>query len=198
MDTREIFNVYFPGLIMFTVFSFANELLKKLVFSYSLETMLLTILWIALIIQITYAYTRGLKYKDVRRPDLAVIASGLEIICVIYMCSIMGGYENTVMPNYLHLTVPFIGIVFSQFTWFVFVRSFDVPALFRLSFLFMGMVVVSIVEKCSHNIWNLVAIDVLIVFLGILRMVNKAPSLFTKIVTKIWVKIKSKYSPQIN
>lgn len=29
MDTREIFNVYFPGLIMFTVFTFANELLKK-------------------------------------------------------------------------------------------------------------------------------------------------------------------------
>ena len=185
MKTREVFDVYFPALMVFAVFTFASELLKKLVFSFSYETLLLTILWVALIIQITFAYTRGLKHREINNPKSSVIASGLEILCVIYMCSIMGGYRDSAVPSYLHLTIPFLGVAVSQLLWFKSMRRFDVSAFFRLFILFVGTLLISISEAILHCIWNLVAIDALLLLLGILRYVDNAPRKFCDVVIKL-------------
>lgn len=186
-NRKKIFEVYFPGVMMFAMFSFANDILKKLVFHFSYEILLFSILWVLLIFHITSAYTRGLRYIKTEKHTLVLLAGLFEIMCAIYMCSIMAGYENTVMPNYLHITVPFIGIVFSQFFWFILARIFDVPALFRLFVLFIGMLFISVFELISHNLWNLVVIIILLFFLVLLRQINKSPQFFYTFATHLFV-----------
>ena len=72
-------------------------------------------------------------------------------------------------------------------------KEFNVSAIFRISILFLGMLAVTISECVNHSFWNLVAIVVLIVLLGILRVLDTSPRFFANVVTKIWEKIKVKY-----
>ncbi|MBO4281815.1 MAG: hypothetical protein J5873_01295, partial [Bacteroidales bacterium] len=59
--------------------------------------------------------------------------------------------------------------------------------------LFLGMLAVSVSELINHNFWNLVAVVFLIVLLGVLRAINKAPTCFSKKATKLWDWTKKKW-----
>jgi len=194
--SKRIINVYFPALMIFFVFTFADNLLKKLVLNPSAENLLFIIVWFFMAVQITLAYSRGIKLENRKYPNGALITDSVDILCALYLCSIMSCYDEITSQSYLHLSVPYIMIAIAQFFWFVSMRIFDIPAVVRLFILFVGMVAISVSEMICHRIWNLLAIVVLIAVLGILRVMDKVPNKLKEIIIKIWNKIKKKWFPR--
>ena len=173
--TKRIINLYYPAMMVFFVFTLADNLLKKLVFDFSIETLLYVLLWFCMVIHITLARTRGIEWSDRDYPLSALIADMFDILCAIYLCSIIGGYNNAVLSSYLYISVPYIVVSVAQFLWFVFMQSIDTPALFRIAILFGGMVGISISEIYCHSLCNLLLIVTLIAILVVLRIWNKFP-----------------------
>lgn len=173
--TKRIINLYYPAMMVFFVFTLADNLLKKLVFDFSIETLLYVLLWLCMVIHITLARTRGIDWSDREYPLSALIADLFDVLCAIYLCSVIGGYKDAVLSSYLYISAPYIVVSVAQFLWFVFMRSIDVPALFRITILFIGMVGVSISEMHCHSIYNLLLIVILMVVLVILRIWDKVP-----------------------
>lgn len=194
--TKRIFDLYYPSLMTFLVFTFADNLLRGIIQSFSVELLLYTIMWIFLVIQTTFAYIHIKNVNPANYPTKAMVSDCLDIVIAIYVCAAIGGvygrYEGGGMISYLHLSIPFLFYSINQFVWFVVVREFNVHAIFRISILFCGMLVVSVSEAICHNFWNLVAVVALIVLLGILRAIDKSPKVFSCIVTKMWNHTKNK------
>lgn len=197
---KRIIYLYYPALMLFLVFTFANSLLRGIIQHFSIELFLYIILWVFLTIQTTFAYTRIKNVKPENYPTKALLSDCLDILIAVYVCAaisgVYGGSENNELGSYLHLSIPFLILSINQFFWFVIVRDFDVPAIFRICILFIGMLAVSVSELLCHSLWNLVVIVALIVFLGILRAVDKAPKFFTEKVIKVWEMKKKKYFPE--
>ena len=193
---KRIINVYFPALMVFFVFRFADNLLKNLVLNPSAENLLFIIVWFFTAVQITLAYSRSVRLEDRKYPIVALITDSIDILCAIYLCSIMSCFKEITPQSYLHLSVPYIMIAIAQFFWFVSMRIFDIPALVRLFILFVGMVLISMSEMICHSIWNLLAIVVLIAVLGILRVVDNVPNKLREVIITIWNNIKEKWFPQ--
>lgn len=186
--TKRIIGFFYPAMMVFFVFTLADNLLKKLVFDFSIETLLYVVLWFFTVIQLTYARIRGIEWEDRDYPVGALLMELVDVLCAVYLCSMLGGYKETPLSSYLHITGPYIGVSIAQFFWFVFMRSFDIPAMMRLLILFVGMIAISISELLCHNIWNLVAVIILITILAILRVWNKAPSKIQDKIQTVWDK----------
>lgn len=200
IKAKNIVDQYYPALMLFLVFTFANNLLQGIIQNFSIVLLLYIIMWAFLTIQTTYAFKRIKEVEPKNYPTGALLSDCLDISIAIYVCAAIGGVsgwgENHELSSYLHLSIPFLVLSINQFIWFILVKNFDVPAIYRIGILFCGMSMVTISEAISHDFWNLVAIVSLIVVLGILRTIDKAPTPFHKIATKIWdsVKRKLKYS----
>ena len=183
----------------FLVFTFADGLLRGIIQGFSFELFLYVILWLFLTIQATFAYLRIEETDPDRYPTKAMVSDCIDILIAIYICAAMGGVfgrgTEYDLHSYLHLSIPFLILSINQFLWFVFVKNFDIPAIFRIIILFSGMLVISISETINHNLWNLVAVVLLIVLLGIFRAINKAPALFSRCVINLWNVIKRKRKP---
>lgn len=184
--TKRIISFFYPSMMMLFVFTLADNLLKKLVFDFSIETLLFVILWFFTAIQISLARIRGVKWNHREYPISALLMDLVDVLCAVYLCSMLGGYKETPLSSYLHITGPYIGVAIAQFFWFVFMRSFDIPAMMRLLILFVGMVAISISELLCHSIWNLVAAIILITILAVLRIWNKAPSNLQDKIQSAW------------
>lgn len=197
---KRIVYLYYPALMIFLVFTFADTLLRGIIHNYSVELLLYTVLWLFVAIQATFAYDRIRKVKPKNYPTAALLSDCLDIVLIVYICAAISGVygrnETNELNSYLHLSIPFFLVSINQFSWFVIVRNFDIPAVFRLSILFIGMLAVTISENICHDFINLVAIVSIIVLLGILRAVNWAPGPFNKLATKIWSSVK-KGNPKI-
>lgn len=194
--TKHIVDLYYPSLMTFLVFAFADNLLRGIIQKFSVELLLYTIMWIFLVIQTTFAYIHIKNVNPSNYPTKALVSDCLDIVIAIYVCAAIGGIygrnEGSELTSYLHLSIPFLILSINQFTWFVIVREFNVPAIFRISILFCGMLAASISEAIGHNFWNLVIVVTLIALLGILRAINKAPEGFNVIVTRMWEMVKKK------
>lgn len=177
------------------VFTFACQLLQCLLQSFCTDMLLYLIMWISVVIQATFAYIRISKTKQTVYPITALILDGLDLGIGLFICAIIAGrcneYEYQPLNSYLLLSIPFLLYSICQFLWFIVVRKFDIPALFRITILGSGMLTISILELFAHNSWSLLTISILLVLLGILRIINKAPILFSKFVTKLWEQIKT-------
>lgn len=193
--TKRVIKLFYPSLMLFLVFTFADSILRSIIQQFCIEALLYVILWVFLTIQATFAYIRVDKTRPKDYSKVAMASDFIDIAIVIYVCAAMGvasgrieGYELT---SYIHFSIPFMVLSINQFFWFVVIKSFDIPAVFRIFILFVGMLAVSISELLCHSLWNLVAVVVLIVLLGILRIINKAPDRFHKFATKMWVGVKN-------
>ena len=188
MEKRIIY-LYYPALMIFLVYTFAVRLLREIFQNPSVELVLYIVLWLFLTIQTTFAYIRIKNVPPQQYPMQALLSDCTDIIIAIYVCAAIGGIgqgSNHIMNTYLHLSIPFLILSVNQFCWFVIVRNFDIPAIFRICILFVGMLAVTISEGIYHSFWNLVVIVFLIVSLGILRAIDKAPNSFEREVTNIW------------
>lgn len=188
MEKRIIY-LYYPALMIFLVYTFAVRLLREIFQNPSVELVLYIVLWLFLTIQTTFAYIRIKNVPPQQYPMQALLSDCTDIIIAIYVCAAIGGIgqgSNHIMNTYLHLSIPFLILSVNQFCWFVIVRNFDIPAIFRICILFVGMLAVTISEGIYHSFWNLVVIVFLIVSLGILRAIDKAPNSFERKVTNIW------------
>lgn len=175
--------------MIFLVYTFAVRLLREIFQNPSVELVLYIVLWLFLTIQTTFAYIRIKNVPPQQYPMQALLSDCTDIIIAIYVCAAIGGIgqgSNHIMNTYLHLSIPFLILSVNQFCWFVIVRNFDIPAIFRICILFVGMLAVTISEGICHSFWNLVVIVFLIVSLGILRAIDKAPNSFERKVTTIW------------
>lgn len=194
--TKHIINLYYPSLMTFLVFTFADGLLRGIIQGFTVEILLYVILWAFLTIQTTFAYTRLGEIEPEKYPIKALVSDCLDIIIVIYICAAIGGVfsrsEGYELTSYMHLSVPFIILAINQFSWFIIVRSFDIPAIFRICILFIGMLAISISEVINHSLLNLVAIVTLIVMFGVLRAINKSPKTFRCFASKLWTYTKKR------
>ena len=194
--TKRIINLYYPALMIFLVFTLADNLLRGIIHCFSLDLLLFIIMWLFLTIQTTFAYIRLIDFDPKEYPTGALLSDCLGIIIAIYVCAAIGSVYNrgeiSELSSYLHLSIPFVILSINQFTWFVIVREFDIPAIFRICILFFGMIAASISELINHSFWNLLIVVGLIVLLGILRAIDKAPDPFCKLATRLWKSVKKK------
>ena len=159
---KRVIKIYYPALMLFLVFTFANNLLIGVIQNFSVGLLLYNILWLFLVIQTTFAYVR---IKEIEPENYSVkpfISDCIDVTIAIFVCAAIGstyrgcGYHE--LKSYLILTIPFIILAINQFTWFYMIREFDIPAIFRICILFVGMVAISVCEIVHHSIWNLVAV----------------------------------------
>ena len=197
VDYKKLINIFYVPLMIFLVFTFAWKLLQGLIHDGCIDLILYTIMWLFLVVQTTFAYVHIMKIRPKEYSIWAFISDCIDIGVASYVCAAIGstydanGYSE--LTNYIHLSAPFIVLALNQFSWYVIVKEFNVPAIFRISILFFGMLAVTISEGINHSSWNLVVVVCLIVLLGILRAIDISPRLFTKVVTKIWKHLKVKY-----
>lgn len=180
------------------VFTFADRLLQGLIQYFCFDLLLYTFMWISLVVQTTLAYIHIIQVPNDHYTIKSFLWGSADIGVALYVCAAIGSTcksdEYIELSNYLHLSIPFLVLSFTQLIWFATVKEFNIPAIFRICILFVGMLAVTISEGINHSFWNLIVIVLLIILLGILRAINKAPKIFDTSVTKIWEKIKKKYS----
>lgn len=187
---KNIVRLYYPTLMTFLVFTFADNLLQGLIHSFCIDMLLYTIMWIFLVLQATFAYVHIEKIKAENYTIAAFLSDSIDVGIAVYVCAAIGstysanGYSE--LSHYQHLSVPFLILAINQFSWFVIVKEFNVPAIFRICILFFGMLAVTISECIHHSFWNLLAVVVLIVLLGILRAIDKAPNSFKGMAKSLW------------
>ena len=194
---KKIVDLYYTALMTTLVFTFADHLLQGIVQYYCKDLLLYILMWLSLVIQTTFAYVHIIKVPNKNYTTKAFLWGSVDIGVALYVCASIGSTcksnEYIELSSYLHLSIPFLILSCSQLIWFITVKEFNVSAIFRISILFLGMLAVTISECVNHSFWNLVAIVVLIVLLGILRVLDTSPRFFANVVTKIWEKIKVKY-----
>ena len=179
---KRVIKIYYPALMLFLVFTFANNLLIGVIQNCSLDLLMYNFIWLFLVIQTTFAYVRIKEIEPEKYSAKPFISDCLDVTIAIFVCAAIGstytGGEYHELKSYLILTIPFIILAVNQFTWFYMLREFDIPAIFRICILFVGMLLITIIESVQHSVWNLVAIVCIIVLCGILRAINKAPRHF--------------------
>lgn len=193
---KKIIDIYYSALMLFLVYTFASQLIQGIIQKFSIELLLYIVLWVFLTIQTTFAYIRISRTPKEKYSQYAMVSDGFDIAIAIYVCSAISSmFWNTgvnELSSYLYLSIPLGILAINQISWFVITRNFDVPAVFRMLILFCGMFIVSVSEILDHSFWNLVIVVAIIVILGILRIINKAPIFFRNITTKLWLWVKSK------
>lgn len=194
---KRVIKLYYPALMVFLVFTFANNLLIGLMQNFCIDLLLYNLLWLFLAIQTTFAYVR---IKEIETQDYSIkpfISDCIDVAIAVIVCAAIGStYRETAyheLRSYLILSIPFMILAINQFAWFIMVRLFDIPAIFRICILFLGMLIISIFEIVHHDVWNLIAIVSMIVLLGVLRAINKAPRHFETMTTNIWTFMKNKF-----
>lgn len=197
VNFQKLIQAFYVPLLVFLMFTFAWKLLQGLINCFCIDLVLYTLMWLFLVIQTIFAYVHIMNIEPKEYTIAAFISDSIDMLVATYVCAAIGSTYHanvyTELASYIHLSAPFILLALNQFSWYVIVKEFNVPAIFRISILFFGMLAVIISESINHSFGNLVAIVGLIVLLGILRAINKAPQSFTKVVTKIWKYVKVRY-----
>ena len=181
----ELINVFYKALMIFLVFTAANNLVKGLINGFRIELLLYIILWISMVIQTTFAY-KHITDVFYNYKLLAFLSDCLDICIFIYVCAAIGNTYSegkfVDMASYWHISIPFLVLSFNQLCWYDFVKEKKkAAAVLRLILLFVVMLTTTILDIKYHNIWILVTIvggNFLIMV--ILRAINWAPKSFRK------------------
>lgn len=183
----KVFQLYYPALITFIVLTDLGDLLKNTLKKPSLENILLVLLCICISIYLTGSWLRVVDRKEY--PFEALLLDFLNILCVIYICSVSVQYSRTGAEiSYLHLSIPFLIVSVSRFFWFVFMHKIDKPALLRICILFVSMLSVSCIELFTHSQYSLVAIVFIIALLAVFMLWGWSPREFNDWVEYLWIK----------
>lgn len=180
----DLINVFYKALIIFLVFTAANDLVKGIISGFRIELLLYLILWMSMVIQSTFAYRHIIDVSN-NYKSLAFLSDCLDICVFLYVCAAVGrtysenGFND--MDSYWHISIPFLILSFNQLCWYIFVKEKKkAAAVLRLILLFIVMLTTTILDKIMyHNIWILTTIVVGNFFIMvILRAINWAPRSF--------------------
>lgn len=196
VDNKDLINILYSALLLYLVITFADKLFQGLIHhSNVIDLWLYTILWVAFVIQTTYAYIHIRAVPQENYTIRALFSDGLDIFLEIFICAAIGStcrltvYHE--LNSYLFLSIPFMLMAVNQFYWYVVVDEFNPRAILCLSLLFVGMVFVIVSEALYHSIWNLVFIVIWhSITMAIFRIIDKTPKSFEEKVKPIWENIK--------
>ena len=181
----DLINVFYKALLIFLVFTAANDLVKGLINGFHVELLLYIFLWISMVIQTTFAYKHITDVSE-NYKLLAFLSDCLDICIFIYVCAAVGNtyseHEFVDLDSYWHISIPFLILSFNQLCWYNFVKEKKkAAAVLRLILLFVVMLTTTILDITYHNVWILATIvggNFLIMV--ILRAANWAPRSFRK------------------
>lgn len=143
----------------FLVFTFANDLLQRIIEDNRTEHILYLIFWFALVIQTTFAYRHIMDVTAKDYKVLILISDCLDVVIEIFVCAVISstytsdGYHE--LSDYRLLSIPFMILAVNQICWYVGIHERNHNAIIRLIILFVGMLVVTIFETINHSIYNL-------------------------------------------
>ncbi len=176
----ELINVFYTALLIFLVFTAANDLVKGLIRVFSVELFLYLLLWLSMVIQTTFAYWHIREVSE--NYELSAFLSDCVDICIfIYVCAAIGStYDSTTkvfddLDTYWHISIPFIILSFNQVCWYIFVKEKKAAAILRLILLFIVMLTATILDNKYHGVGMLATIVLGNFFIMvILRAINRA------------------------
>lgn len=179
----ELINVFYKALLIFLVFTAANDLVKAIIGDFHVELLLYIVLWVSMVTQTTFAY-KHIREVSNNYKFLAFISDCLDICIFIYVCAAIGGTCADCgfvdLESYRHISIPFLILSFNQLCWYIFVKEKrKSAAVLRLILLFAVMLTSTLLDPTCHNIWILVTIvggNFLIMV--VLRAIDWAPRCF--------------------
>lgn len=159
VDNKRIIKLYYTALMTFLVFTFANDLLRKVIENSSIEHVLYLIFWIALVIQTTYAYRHIMTIKQKKYKALILVSDCIDVLIEIFVCAVISTtYKQNgfhAQTDYRLLSIPFMVLAVNQICWYIGIQERNPRAIGRLILLFIGMLTVTISESIEHSIYNL-------------------------------------------
>lgn len=192
----ELINVYYTALMIFLVFTAANDLVKGLIGGFSIELLLYLLLWLSMVIQTTFAYKHIKEIPPKKYNKWAFASDSLDICIFIYVCALIGqtctADKFIDLETYRHISIPFLILSVNQFCWYVLVREKEyAAAVCRLILLFIVMLTATILDRWFHGFCLL-----LIIVCGnfgimvILRAINRVPDCIERMFRKWWGNVK--------
>lgn len=179
----ELINVLYTALMVFLVFTAANDLVKGIIKEFHIELLLYIVLWVSMVVQTTYAYKHIRDVSD-NYQSLAFLSDCLDICIFIYVCAAIGstctdsGFYD--LDTYRHISIPFLILSFNQLCWYIFVKEKrKSAAVLRLILLFAVMLTTTLFDPTCHTAWMLATIVggnflIMVVF----RAIDWAPRCF--------------------
>ncbi len=159
IDNKRIIKLYYTALMTFLVFTFANDLLRKVIEDGRTEYVLYLVFWVALVIQTTFAYKHIMAIKPKKYKVLVLVSDCIDVIIEIFVCAVISStyHSNNYheLADYRLLSIPFMLLAINQICWYIGVRERNRRAITRLIILFIGMLMVTISESICHSIYNL-------------------------------------------
>ncbi len=179
----KLINVLYAALLVFLVFTAANDLVKGIIKEFHVELMLYIVLWVSMVIQTIFAY-KHIRDVAYNYKSLAFLSDCFDIALFIYVCAAIGstctdrGFDD--LESYRHISIPFLILSFNQLCWYIFVKEKrKSAAVLRLILLFAVMLTATLFEPTFHTIWMLATIVggnflIMVVF----RAIDWAPKCF--------------------
>ncbi len=201
MQERErnfpIIQVLYPGLMLYYVFTLTETIfpMVRKVFQMDLSSDALIVglsvlFWLSMLIQVVLAYSRGVVLYQKSYPTKALVSDCIDIVFVVYVSTIVvelvgsGGFDILKL-NTLHLTIPFFFVSINQMWWFKIMNQKDVPAKFRMCFLFFTMLVLTVLGLFDEGQIGVYMGTILCVLVCmVFRVINQAPQWFWHLLKK--------------
>lgn len=193
----ELINVYYTALMIFLVFTAANDIFKGILNDFYWELILYLVLWLSMVMQTTFAYKHIKEIPPKNYNNYAFLSDILDICLFIYVCTAIGNTYNALtekfedMPTYRRISIPFLILSVNQFCWYVVVQERNMKAVFRLILLFVVMLTATILDIWFHNIVTLgIIVGGNFVIMVFLRWIEYTPKAFENKLNDWWKKLK--------
>lgn len=178
---RRIFNLLYPSLIVFYIFTFSetifnlfNEQCSDI--NHYIEAVLLFAVWIILAIHIFSAYTRVYEISQRVYPLLTFILDCVEILfaMVLIACvkDVIQSHESGPY-DYTNIYVVMLLLTLNQVVWFVSIKMRDTNAMIRLGAMLITIIALIIWENNSVSILNHAIFISLFALMAILTLFDK-------------------------
>lgn len=159
IDNKKIIKLFYTALMTFLVFTFANDLLRRVIEDSRTEYILYLVFWVALVIQTTFAYRHIMAIRPEKYKVLILVSDCIDVVIEIFVCAVITSTYNSNnyhdMTDYRLLSIPFMLLALNQMFWYSGVNERNIRAIIRLIILFVGMLTVTVLESICHSIYNL-------------------------------------------
>lgn len=141
IDNKRIIKLYYTALMTFLVFTFANDLLGRVITKGHIEHVLYLIFWVALVIQTTFAYKHIMAIKPKKYKMLILISDCIDVVIEIFVCAVIsstyGKNGHQELADNRLLSIPFMILAVNQICWYIGVHERNWRAIIRLIILFV-------------------------------------------------------------
>lgn len=197
----RLINVLYTALLVFLVFTAANDLVKGIIEKFHVGLLLYIVLWVSMVIQTIFAY-KHIREVSYNYKSLAFISDCVDICIFLYVCAAIGstctdsGFYD--LDTYRHISIPFLILSFNQLCWYIFVKEKrKSAAVLRLILLFAVMLTTTLFDPTCHTVWMLATIVggnflIMVVF----RAIDWAPKCFINQIDILSKKTKHKAKNQ--